>query len=240
VLGAVVPTYNLPGVQQQLRFSQALLAGIFLGKIKKWNDPAIHSLNPEAELPDLDIIVVHRSDSSGTSYVWTDALRKFDKVWRVMGGVGTTVEWPVGTGAKGNEGVAGFVNRTVGAIGYNELTYALINKLQYGRVQNRAGEYVDPRLESVTAAAAASLKSIPADLRFTLTNAPGKDSYPITGCSWALIYLEQPPEKKKALVDLLRWQTNAGQKYCAELGFAPLPKEIVELINEKLDSVREK
>lgn len=245
VMGAVVPTYNLPMVKIPLKFSQEVLADIFLGKIQKWNDPRLEALNPGVGLPNLEIKVFHRNDGSGTTFVFTDALSKFSKEWEGKVGRKNEVKWPVGEGAKGNEGVAGKVVRTQGGIGYNELSYALdaikrSETIAFGRVQNKDGEYPEPNLASVTAAARNALlnKQIPSDLRFTLTNAPGKDSYPISGVSWALIYSRQPAEIKQALVDFLRWTASEeGQRLSSALGYAAIPQELAEAINKKLDSV---
>jgi phosphate ABC transporter phosphate-binding protein len=238
VMGAVVPTYNLPGVDQQLRFSQEVLADIFLGKIRKWNDPALVQINPRVQLPDLEITTVHRSDGSGTTNVWTDALCKFSKEWETKVGRGNTVKWPNGIEGKGNEGVAGQVNRTVGAVGYNELSYAIVNRMKFARVANREGEYVTPDLKSITAAAHAAMTEIPEDLRYRLTNAPGKDSYPIVGTSWALIYQRQQKEKRDLIVDYLRWCVTDGQQLSQNLSYAPLPPELVNRIRRKLDSIQ--
>ncbi|MGC2698282.1 MAG: phosphate ABC transporter substrate-binding protein PstS, partial [Candidatus Angelobacter sp.] len=183
VLGADVPTYNVPGVSSELKFSGDVLAGIFLGKIKKWNDPALAKANPGVKFPDSDIIVVHRSDGSGTTYIFTDFLSKVSPEWKSKVGKGTSVNWPVGLGGKGNEGVAGMVKQTEGSIGYVELIYAISNNMSYGSVQNPAGSFVKASLESVTAAAG-SVKDMPDDFRVSITNAPGKDAYPISSFTW--------------------------------------------------------
>jgi phosphate transport system substrate-binding protein len=237
-MGAVVASYNLAEVKEPLVFTGTVLAEIFLGKITKWNDPALKKLNPNAPLPDLDIAVVHRSDGSGTTYIWVEYLSKVNDEWAKKVGVGTSVNWPVGVGMKGNEGVAGQVKRNSGSIGYIELTYALANNIGFGNVINGEGAAIKPTLESVTAAAAAALNIIPEDLRYSLTDAPGKDAYPITGTNWAVIYVNQPSDKGKAVVDFLRWCTHEGQEFCEGLHYAKLPKVLVERLEKKLDAVK--
>jgi phosphate transport system substrate-binding protein len=237
-MGAAVAAYNLDAVKEPLVFDGTVLADIFLGKITKWNDPALKKLNPDAPLPDMDIAVVHRSDGSGTTYIWVDYLCKVNDEWAKKVGRGTSVNWPVGVGMKGNEGVSGQVARTAGSIGYIELIYALQNKIAFGVVKNREGVPIKASLESVTAAAAASLDKIPDDLRYSLTNALGKDSYPISGTNWGLIYVNQPKDKGKAVVDFLRWCTHEGQEFCAGLHYAKLPKVLVERLEKKLESVK--
>jgi phosphate transport system substrate-binding protein len=237
-MGAVVVTYHLPGLKQPLRFSGPALAKIYRGQVKKWNDPVLRELNPGVSLPDREITVVHRSDGSGTTFIWTDYLSKTSPEWKTEVGAGTTVKWPVGVGAKGNEDVAGKVSRTEGAIGYVELTYALVNRLEFGQVQNQAGRFTAPSLETVTAAATAALQQIPDDLRYTLTNAPGKDSYPICGTVWAVLYAEQPAGKAEWLAQFLRWVTTDGQRYARELNYAPLPQELIDRIEHKLRLIR--
>jgi phosphate ABC transporter phosphate-binding protein len=238
-LGAVVPTYNLAGVEKPVRFTGEVLADIFLGKITKWNDKRLQDLQePGVTLPDLGIAVVHRSDGSGTTYIWVDYLAKLSPEWKHKVGVGTSVKWPVGVGAPGNEGVAGQVGRTAGALGYNELIYALQNKIKYGAVKNKEGVYILGSLKSVTAAADASLKTIRDDLRFSLTDAPGKDSYPIAGTNWALVYVNQPADKGTTIVNFLRWVTHEGQEFCEGLHYARLPQSLVERLTKKLDSVK--
>jgi phosphate transport system substrate-binding protein len=238
VLGAVVPTYNLEGVTEPLMFTGALLADIYLGNVKKWNDLAIRALNPAAALPDKEIVVVHRSDGSGTTYIWVDYLAKVSKQWAKDIGVGTSVNWPVGIGQKGNEGVAGQVRRSAGSIGYVELEYALQNKMSVGHVRNREGVFVKPTLETVTAAANASLKTIPEDLRYSITDAPGQDSYPISGTVWAVVYDKLPAGKGQKVVDFLRWVTHEGQEHCAGLNYSRLPKGLVERLEKKLDQIK--
>ncbi len=230
VLGAVVPVYNIPGVATELKFSGDLLAGVYLGKITKWNDPAIAKLNGGVKLPATDITVVHRSDGSGTTYIWVDYLSKVSPEWKSQVGVSTSVNWPAGVGGKGNEGVSGVVSQTPGSIGYVELIYALQNKIAYGSVQNMAGEFTKATVQSVTAAAAAAAAQMPADFRVSITNAPGKGVYPISSFTWLLLY-ESPKDKaqSKAMVDFVKWALSDGQKYCADLGYAPLPANVVKL-----------
>ena len=228
VLGGVVPSYNIPGVTATLKFTGPVLAEIYLGKITKWNDPAITKLNPGVSLPGTDIAVVHRSDGSGTTYIWVDYLSKIDPEFKQKVGVATSVNWPVGIGGKGNEGVAGLVTQTPGAIGYVELIYAIQNKISYGEVQNHDGRFLRASLETVTEAAAGAAKAMPADFRVSITNAPGSNAYPISSFTWMLFY-ENPKDKARAkvMVDFFKWAITDGQKYCAGLGYAPLPKEVV-------------
>jgi phosphate transport system substrate-binding protein len=234
VMGGVVPAYNLPGVEQELRFTGPILADIYLGKVKKWNDPALAAINPGVELPDRDIAVVHRSDGSGTTYIWSDYLSQVSPEWKEKVGVNTILSWPCGIGAKGTEGVSGQITRSQGSIGYVELTYARQNNTTYGSVKNRNGEFVKASLESVTAAAQGALKSIPPDLRYSMVNAPGKDAYPIAGTTWAVAYQKPPEGKAEMLVKFLRWVTHEGQQYTKDLQYAPLPEEMVKRIDEKL------
>ena len=228
VLGGVVPTYNIPGVNQDLKFTPAVLAGIFLGKIKKWNDAALKSANPGVKLPDTDIVVVHRSEGSGTTFVFTDYLAKVSPEWKSAVGVNASVKWPAGIGAKGNEGVAGLVKQSPNSIGYVELIYATQNKMGYGAVQNAAGTFLKADLNSVTEAAAGAANNMPDDFRVSITNAPGKNAYPISTFTWLLIPSKfDDAAKKKALTEFLRWMLVDGQKYAAGLSYAPLPKEII-------------
>jgi phosphate transport system substrate-binding protein len=229
VLGAVVPVYNIPNVNAELKFTGKLLADIFLGKITKWNDPAIAALNPGVSLPGADITVVHRSDGSGTTYIWVDYLSKTSLEFKNKVGVNTAVNWPTGVGGKGNEGVAGLVTQTPGSIGYVELIYALQSKASYGVVQNLAGEFVKASVESVTAAAAAAATQMPADFRVSITNAPGKGVYPISSFTWLLLY-ENPKDKNqsKIMVDFVKWALGDGQQFAAGLGYAPLPADVVK------------
>ncbi len=228
VLGAVVPAYNVPGVKADLKFSGKVLADIFMGKITTWNDAAITKLNPGVNLPGTPIVVAHRSDGSGTTYIWTDFLSKVSPEWQSGPGKGTSVKWPVGLGAKGNEGVAGLIRQMEGSIGYVELIYAMQNKISYGVVQNAAGNFVKASLESTTAAAA-SMKSMPADFRVSITNAPGKDAYPIASFTWLLIPAQwQDANKGKIMVDFLNWMLDQGQGMVQSLDYAPLPKEVAD------------
>ena len=238
VLGADVVTYNLPGVTVELKFTPEAIAGVFLGHIKKWNDPAIASINPGVNLPATDITVVHRSDGSGTSYVWTDYLSKVSPEWKEKVGAGTSVNWPVGIGAKGNEGVTGQVKSTPNSLGYVELIYAEQNKLPYASVKNAAGEFIKPSLESITAAAAGSANQMPDDLRVSITNAPGKGVYPISAFTYFLVYKNQNNEAKgKALVAFLWWAIHDGEQYARQLHYAPLPPEVVQKAEQKIRSI---
>ena len=228
VLGGLVPTYNIPGVTQELKFTPEALAGIYLGKIKKWNDPELQKANAGAKLPDNEIVVVHRSDGSGTTFVWTDYLSKVSPEWKSKVGANTSVSWPAGLGGKGNEGVAGIVKQTPNSIGYVELIYALSNKMAYGFVRNSAGTYLKADLDSVTEAAASTAKTMPNDFRVSITNAPGTKAYPISSFTWLLIPSKiDDPAKKKAIVTFLHWMLTDGQKYAGALGYAPLPKDVV-------------
>ncbi len=238
VLGADVPAYNIPGVSGELKFTPDVLAGIFMGKITSWNDPAIAKANPGVSLPNQSIIVVHRSDGSGTTYIWTDYLSKISSEWQNGPGKGTSVKWPTGLGAKGNEGVAGMIRQMEGAIGYIELIYAVQNKIPYGSVKNAAGAFVQASLDSVTAAAA-SVKSMPADFRVSITNAPGKDAYPISSFTWLLIPAQSKDANKgKILVDLLNWVVDDGQKMTSDLSYAPLPESVAAKVKDAIKQVR--
>lgn len=228
VLGADVPTYNVPGVAQELKFTPEALAGIFLGKIKKWNDPELVKANPGVNLPAKDIVVAHRADGSGTTYIWTDYLSKVSPEWKSKVGTGTSVNWPVGLGGKGNEGVTGLVKQTPNSIGYVELIYAIQNHLPYGTVKNSSGNFVKADLASVTAAAAGAADQMPEDFRVSITNAPGKNAYPISSFTWLLIPAKiDDPQKKKVITDFLRWMLADGQKFTESLSYAPLPKAVV-------------
>jgi len=236
VLGGDVPVYNIPGVDVELKFTGPVLADIFLGKITKWNDAAITKLNSGVKLPGTDITVCHRSDGSGTTYIWVDYLAKVSPEWKKRVGVATSVNWPVGIGGKGNEGVAGLVKQTPGSIGYVELIYALQNKIDYGSVQNMLLEFVRATTESVTAAAA---NAMPKDFRVSITNAPGKGVYPVSSFTWLLFY-ENPKDKTRArtMVDFMKWALADGQKYCAELGYAPIPASVIALELETLKKIK--
>jgi phosphate transport system substrate-binding protein len=228
VLGAAVPTYNIPGVNAELNFTQKALAGIYLGTITKWNDPEITNANKGINLPGNDIVVVHRSDGSGTTYIWTDFLSKVSPEWASKVGHKTSVNWPVGLGGKGNEGVSGLVKQTPNAIGYVELIYAIQNKMTYGKVQNADGKFIKADLDSVSAAAAAAAKNMPADFRVSITNAPGATAYPVSSFTWLLIPAQiQDAQKRDAVKDFLKWMITDGQKYTEPLAYAPLPKTVV-------------
>ena len=227
VLGAAVPSYNIPGVTGELNFSQKALVGIFLGTITKWNDPEITKANPGVNLPNGDIVVVHRSDGSGTSYIWTDFLSKISDDWKSKVGKGTSVNWPVGLGGKGNEGVTGLVKQTPNAIGYIELIYAIQNNIPYGKVQNAAGKYVKADLAGVTAAATA-VKDMPEDFRVSITNAPGATAYPISSFTWLLIPAQiSDATKREAIKDFLKWMLKDGQASVEALSYSQLPKPVV-------------
>ena len=241
VLGGVVPIYNIPGVKEELKFTGPLLADIFLGKVTKWNDPAIAKVNAGVNLPNTDIVVVHRSDGSGTTFIFADFLGKVSPEWKKRVGVNNALNWPTGVGGKGSDGVTGQVKQTPGAIGYVELTFALANKLSYGSVQNAGGQFVRATTESVTAAAEASAKQIPADFRVSITNAPGNAAYPMSSFTWLLLY-EDAPDKKQAatMVEFLKWALTDGQKFAAPMGYAPLPKSVVDLELKALATVKVK
>ena len=229
VLGAVVPIYNIPSVTQELKFTPQALAGIFLGKITKWNDPEIARANPGVNLPGNDIVVVHRSDGSGTTYIWTDYLSRVNEEWKNRVGKGTSVNWPVGLGGKGNEGVAGLVKQTPNSIGYVELIYAIQNKLSYARVRNAAGNFVKADLASVTATAAGAAEAMPEDFRVSIANPPGNTAYPLASFTWLLVPASiQDGTKKTVLKEFLRWMLTEGQKYAEPLAYARLPREVVE------------
>ncbi|HUL34139.1 MAG TPA: phosphate ABC transporter substrate-binding protein PstS [Candidatus Eisenbacteria bacterium] len=228
VLGAVIPTYNIAGVSTSLNFTPDALAGIYLGKITKWNDPAIASVNKGVSLPAADIVVVHRSDGSGTTYIWTDYLSKVSEEWKSKVGKGTSVNWPVGLGGKGNEGVTGLVKQTPNAIGYVELIYAIQNNIPYGTVKNSSGTFVKASLAGVTAAAAGAAKEMPDDFRVSITNAPGKTAYPISSFTWLLIPSKiQDAGKRDAIKGFLKWMMTDGQSEVEALSYAKLPKEVV-------------
>jgi phosphate transport system substrate-binding protein len=239
VLGAVVPTYNIAGVDATLNFTPDALAGIFLGKITKWNDPGIASANKGVKLPAEDIVVVHRADGSGTSYCWTDYLSKVSDEWKTKVGKGTSVNWPVGLGGKGNEGVTGTVKNTPNSIGYVELIYAESNKIPYGNVKNAAGTFVKASLAAVSAAAAGSAKDMPEDFRVSITNAPGKASYPISTFTWLLIPEKfSDAAKRDAIKGFLKWALGEGQNYAEALSYAKLPKEVVAKETKAINKVQ--
>jgi phosphate transport system substrate-binding protein len=237
VMGAVVPVYNIPGVTDELKFTGPVLADIYLGRIKKWNDPAIAKLNAGARLPATDITVVHRSDGSGTTYIFVDYLSKVSPQFKSDVGVNTSVKWPAGVGGKGNEGVSGLVTQTPGSIGYVELIYALQNKIPFGAVQNSAGEFVKGSTDSVTKAATGA--TIPPDFRVSITNASGAGAYPISSFTWLLLY-QEPMDKAsgKAMVDFMHWALTDGQKFAPDLGYAPLPASVVMMEMAALDTLK--
>ncbi len=239
VLGAVVPVYNIEGVTAELKFTGPVLADIFLGKITKWNDPAIAKLNADVRLPDKEIVVVHRSDGSGTTYIFADYLAKVSPEWKKRVGVNTALNWPVGTGGKGNEGVSGYVKQIPDSIGYVELIYALQNRIDYGSVQNMAGKFLRATIDGVTAAAAAAANSMPADFRVSITNAPGDAAYPISSFTWMIFY-ENPKDKAsaKTMVEFMKWALTDGQKFTKDLGYAPLPESVVRLEMEALKKIK--
>jgi len=239
VLGAVVPTYNIPGVTADLNFTPEALAGIFLGKITKWNDPAIAGANKGVKLPAEDIVVVHRADGSGTTYCWTDYLSKISDEWRTKVGKGTSVNWPVGLGGKGNEGVTGTVKNTPNSIGYVELIYAESNKIPYGSVKNSSGAFVKASLAAVSAAAAGAAKDMPDDFRVSITNAPGNASYPISTFTWLLVPQKfSDASKRDAIKGFIKWALTDGQGYTEALSYAKLPKEVVAKETKAIDKIQ--
>ncbi|HJY52478.1 MAG TPA: phosphate ABC transporter substrate-binding protein PstS [Candidatus Udaeobacter sp.] len=236
VAGAVVITYNLQG-NPTLKFDGETIAGIFLGQVKKWNDPKIAATNPGVKLPEKDIVVVHRSDGSGTTFIFTDYLSKVSPEWKSKVGNNTSVSWPAGIGGKGNEGVSGQVKQTPGALGYVELIYAIQNKMPYADIKNSAGEFVKPTLESVTAALGTA--EIPDDFRFSMTNAPGKDAYPIAGATWLLVYQQQKDANKgKKLAEFLKWALTKGEAMATGLDYAPLPESVQQRVLKRIDDIK--
>jgi phosphate transport system substrate-binding protein len=239
VLGADVPTYNVPGVTQDLNFTQEALAGIFLGKITKWNDPAIAGPNKDVNLPANDIIIVHRAESSGTTYIWTDYLSKISDEWKTKVGKATAVKWPVGLGGQGNEGVSGLIKQTPNSLGYVELIYAIQNKMPYGKVRNSSGEFIKADLASVTAAAAAAAKNMPDDFRVSITDPPGKGAYPIASFTWLLIPSKfSDGAKRDAIKNFVKWALADGQNYVESLAYAKLPKEVVTKELKALNNIQ--
>jgi phosphate transport system substrate-binding protein len=235
VLGAVVPAYNVPGVTGDVKFTPEAISGIFLGKISKWNDKAITAANPGVNFPDQNITVVHRSDGSGTSYIFTDYLSKISSDWQGSVGKGTSVKWPVGIGGKGNEGVAGTIRQLPGSIGYIELIYALQNKIPYGSVKNSSGQFIKADLESTTAAAVGV--KMPADFRVSITNPPGKNAYPIASFTWLLVPTNPADANKGKLVkDMVEWALEKGEPMASALSYAPLPKEVAEKAKAAVNS----
>ena len=240
VLGSVVPSYNIPGVTAQLKFTGEVLAAIWLGQITKWNDSRLTALNPGVDLPDQDIVVAHRSDGSGTTYIWTDYLSKVSPDWQQRVGMGTSVNWPVGLGGQGNPGVANIVKQTPGAIGYVELIYAIQNHIGYGLVQNKAGRYIEASLATTTNAAAGAVAHLDpnTDFRISITNADGPDVYPISSFTWLLVPKEMTDmTKARALLQFVWWALHDGEKYCEGLAYAPLPHQVVHLEEERLKSI---
>ena len=237
VLGAVVPAYNVPGISGEVKFTPEALAGIFLGKITNWNDPAITKVNPGVNFPNQPIIVIYRSDGSGTTFIFTDFLSKISKDWASSVGKGTSVHWQIGMGGKGNEGVAGQIRQLQGSIGYVELIYAVENKITYGSVRNAAGDFVKATLDGVTEAAA-SVKTMPADFRVSITNAPGKTAYPISSFTWLLIPVQaKDPKKGQIIADFLNWMVTDGQKMTNQLSYAPLPQSVVEKVKAAIKQI---
>jgi len=239
VLGADVPTYNIPGVSGELNFTPDALAGIFLGRISKWNDPAIAGANKGVNLPANDIVVIHRSDGSGTTYIWTDYLSKVSSDWKDKVGKGTSVSWPVGLGGKGNENVAGLVKQTPNSIGYVELIYAIQTKMPYGKVKNSSGDFIKADLTSVSAAASGAIKTMPDDFRVSITNAPGKTAYPISSFTWLLIPSKfSDAAKRDALKGFVEWMLADGQNYAESLAYAKLPPEVVAKEMKALNKIQ--
>lgn len=238
VMGAVVVTYHLEGVGSGLKLTPEVLTDIFLGKITRWNDPRLTKINPAVSLPAADVIVVHRSDGSGTTSIFTDYLSSVSPEWKEKVGHGKSVKWPVGLGGKGNEGVAGQVKNTRGGIGYVELAYAEQNKLSYAAIQNQAGKFVEPGIKTTSAAAAGAVAQMPADFRISLVNQPGKDSYPIAGFTWILVYQQQDDcARGQKVAEFLWWATHEGEKYAPELLYAPLPDEVVQKVESTLRTI---
>ncbi|MFN0118825.1 MAG: phosphate ABC transporter substrate-binding protein PstS [Elusimicrobiota bacterium] len=237
VLGAVVPAYNVSGVDD-LKFSPEVLAGIFLGNIKTWSDPAIKAINPTATLPDMPITVVRRSDGSGTTYIWTDFLSKVSPEWQKKVGKGTSVNWPVGLGGKGNEGVAGTIKQIKNSIGYVELIYAKQNNIDYAAVRNASGKFVKADIASVTAAAASAAKNMPKDYRVSITNAAGDDVYPIASFTWLLVYEKNPGANGQVLKNFLGWMLEKGQSLAPDLGYAPLPESVKKMVEQTVNTIK--
>ncbi len=238
VMGAVVVSYNLSGVSSKLNLDGETLANIFLGIVTKWNDGAIAKLNPKVSLPNQAIVVAHRSDGSGTTFIFTDYLAKVSKDWESKVGKGTSVNWPVGLGGKGNDGVAGLVKQTEGSIGYVELAYAVKNKIAYANMKNKAGNFVEATFASVSAAAEGASKNMPSDLRVSITNADGKNSYPISGFTWLLVYKNMKDDvKANSLVKFLKWAMGKGQSFATDLYYAPLPKAVVKLCEKNIATI---
>jgi phosphate transport system substrate-binding protein len=239
VMGAVVVTYNLPGIGKGLKITPDVLTDIYMGKITKWNDPRITAVNKGMKLPASPIVVVHRSDGSGTTAIFTDYLSSVSADWKSKVGMGASVNWPVGLGGKGNEGVAGQVKNIKYSIGYVELAYAHENKLPYAFLKNSSGSFVEPSIKSTTAAAAGAAKNMPADFRISLVNQPGKDAYPIVGFTWLLVYQQQKdPVKGKKLVEFLNWELKHGQKMASAILYAPLPGNVAKMVEKEIKSIK--
>ncbi len=238
VMGAVVLVYNLPGVSAGLKLTGETLTAIYMGEVTKWNDATIKATNPSVELPDTNITVVHRSDGSGTSNIFTDYLSKVSTSWASQVGRGTAVKWPAGVGGKGNEGVAGLVKQIPGAIGYVELAYAHQNKMSFALIKNKAGNYPEPSVETVTAAASGALKNMPSDFRVMITNEPGANAYPISGFTWLLVHPKYGHDAGKALVGFLNWAYDQGQGMASSLDYAPLPSSLVEKVKAKVATIQ--
>lgn len=239
VLGAVVPTYNLSGITSALKFTPEALAGIYLGKITNWDSPEIRKANPGVKLPNAKIIVVHRSDGSGTTFVWSDYLSKVSPEWKSKVGSNTSINWPVGLGGKGSEGVTGLVEQTPNSIGYVELTYALQNHLLYGQVQNASGAYIEATLDSVTTAAGAYASELQKDIRVSITNPPGKDAYPVSTFTYLLVPTSiQDPAKRDSIKDFLHWMLTDGQKSVAQLSYAPLPQPVIDMEMQQISQIQ--
>jgi phosphate transport system substrate-binding protein len=237
VMGSVVLAYNLPGIDKGLKLTPDALAGIFLGHITNWSDAKIASANPGVSIPSMPIVVSRRSDGSGTTFIFVDYLSSISNDWKLKVGKGTSVNWPVGIGGKGNEGVAGIVKQTPGAIGYVELSYAVKNNLPYASIQNKSGNFIEPSIDSTSAAATGA--TIPSDFRVSLVNSSNAQAYPIAGFTWLLIYKNQEDATKgKALVDFIKWAVHDGQQYAAPLLYAPLPADVVAMIDKKLEEVK--
>ncbi len=237
VMGAVVVAYNLPGIEKGLKLTPDVVAGIFLGKISKWNDAAITSANPGVTLPDTPIVVAHRSDGSGTTFIFVDYLCSINNEWKLGVGKGTSVNWPVGLGGKGNEGVTGIIKQTPGAVGYVELSYAVKNNLPFASIQNKSGNFIEPSLGSTSKAAEGV--TIPSDFRVSLVNSSNPEAYPIAGFTWLLVYKNpDDPAKGKAIVDFIKWAIHDGQQYAKDLFYAPLPQDVVAMIDKKLQDVK--
>jgi phosphate transport system substrate-binding protein len=239
VIGAVVPAYNIPGVTAEIKFSPDVLADIYLGKITNWSDPRIAKENPNIKFPSKDIVVIHRAEASGTSYIFTDYLEKVSPEWKEKVGHSTAVKWPVGLAGKGNEGVAGLITQQEGSIGYVELIYALQNKITYGTVRNAAGKYVKASLQTATAAAASAAKNMPADYRVSITNAPAADAWPISSFTWLLVPVEwKDGAKREAMVGFLSWMLDQGQGMVQALDYAPLPKNVVQMEQATIKQIK--